>query len=699
MYKIIVAFSLTISLFSCSTIVKKEGDFKILPLPQHHEITGVSDLKTEDVNNYFAEEGVALPILGVFFGHLKMTEKRKAAQVLFAIDSTLDLKAEGYVLNISKDQITIKGKDKAGLFYGFQTLGQLLVDAKEQNANLPLCSITDYPLLAYRAVHLDVKHHLERTDYYYKLIDRLASYKVNAILVEMEDKLQYKRQPKVASSDAISIDEWKKISEYAQDRNIEISPLIQGLGHASFILKHDEYKDLRDVPESDWAFNPLNPRTYEVQFDLYLDAIEATPHGKYLHVGGDEVNTTGRNSGISALELQLDWLNKVCAFAADHGRIPIFWDDMPLKQADVYAPMFKPEMSKAEVDSIWAQNEPNLLKFLDKFPKNCIYMRWNYSSPEAYGNTKAMDWFRKHGLKVLGATAGQTRWVLMPLEESNMDNIRNFASNSIESGLNGLLLTLWDDDSPHFELYIRGIIAFAEYTWSGEKRDKKAIKSAYRQREFSHDHAGEEYAFIDSLEAPVSFSKNALLIGNSRNYLKSMENPMEKSVIDLPNRSNKGEWSKKYAERLEKATQILKNADGLTARIALAKEKAVRNLYSIEVYEQVNQIAQFAPKSLLALSAYDTSKSPAEEIEAVKNLKMLKSDFAKQRSQLEAVYAKTRILNKPKDYILDQDHHHHLANQSINFDWQFYAEMLFLEKLEKELNREMFIENTESLKK
>ena len=117
--------------------------------------------------------------------------------------------------------------------------------------------------------------------------------------------------------------EWIKLSDYAKERNIEISPLVQGLGHASFILKHEKYKELRDDLESDWAFNPLDPKTYEVQFDLYLDAMEATPHGKYLHIGGDEVHTTGRGSKMSPLELQLNWLDKVCKFAEAHNRIPI----------------------------------------------------------------------------------------------------------------------------------------------------------------------------------------------------------------------------------------------------------------------------------------------------------------------------------------------------------------------------------------
>ena len=53
------------------------------------------------------------------------------------------------------------------------------------------------------------------------------------------------------------------------------------------------------------------------------------------------------------------------------------------------------------------------------------------------------------------------------------------------------------------------------------------------------------------------------------------------------------------------------------------------------------------------------------------------------RKQLEKIYGETRILTKPEDYILDQDHHSHLANQTISFDWQFMAEILFLEKIEK----------------
>lgn len=701
MKKFPYAYFLILSLlfYCCTPKENKLGDFELLPEPQEIEISGVSSLSYDEILDYGANNEIPLPILDKEVIQVEKNQGDKEPRLVYNIDGTLDVRPEGYTLAITDKQITIAGKDESGLFYGFQTLEQILTDARDQKVNLPQCQIKDYPLLAYRAVHLDVKHHLEKTDYYYRLMDKLASYKVNGVILEIEDKLKYERQPIVGSSDALSIEEWKKLSTYAHERHIAISPLVQGLGHASFILKHPEYQDLRDDPKSDWAFNPLDPKTYKVQFDLYLDAMEAFPYGKYLHVGGDEVHTTGRGSGRPALELQLGWLDKVAEFAEDHGKTPIFWDDMPLKQAGVYKPMFDTKMTKEEVDSIWKENEPNLLQFLDKFPKNCIYMRWNYRSPETWGNKKAMQWFADHGMQVMGATAGQTRWALMPQDDSNMESIRSFAVSSIQSGLNGLLLTLWDDDSPHFELYTRGILAFAEYSWSGDKRSKEEIKAAYRQREYGFPMAGKENAFITKLERPVAFWKNALLKGNQRNNLPQMKDPLKEAVIDFPDPRNKGAWSKANAERLQNAALMVAKTDSIALKITEAKDKALRNNYNLEIYEQVNKLAQFSPKLLLALRGYDTSRNREELVAAANKLKDFEKGFVSLRNELERVYGKTRLLTKPDDYILDQDHHAHLANQSKNFDWQFYAEMLFFKKLDEEFGKTIYMENSDPLKK
>ena len=116
------------------------------------------------------------------------------------------------------------------------------------------------------------------------------------------------------------------------------------------------------------------------------------------------------------------------------------------------------------------------------------------------------------------------------------------------------------------------------------------------------------------------------------------------------------------------------------------------------MYEQVNQMSGFAPRILLTLKKYDLAATPSEENEAIEALNSIKKEFKILRENFETVYAKTRILQKSPDYILDQDHHVHLANQSLDFGWQFLAEELFLEKLEQNLENIIHLDNTNRLK-
>ncbi len=686
-------------LSACDYSNGAKGEFRLLPQPEIAEFFGSSKLYPDSIKFYRLADGVALPVPLDYVSGMEETTKISGPQIVFQEDMSVITEEEGYMLDIFKDQITIVGSKKVGRFNGFMTLMQLMEDAREQGVPLPMCHIEDSPKLSYRAIHLDMKHHREKTEYYYQMIDQLALYKINAVIAEVEDKLGYESHPGIASADALSMEEWKKLSKYAKDRFIEISPLVQGLGHASYILKHDKYRFLRDDPESDWAFNPLLPETYQVQFDLYRDALKALPHGDYLHVGGDEVHTTGRGSGKSELELQLIWLNKVCEFAKENDRIPIFWDDMPLKYADLYAPMFNTTLSRNQVDRMWREKEHILEEYLDMFPDNCIYMRWNYSHPQAEGNIKAMEWFREHDLDVMGATAGQTRWKLMPQNDSNLENIRSFANtaidmrgersfdfNSDDKEVNGLLLTLWDDDSPHFELYWRGIAFFAEYTWSGDRRSKEEIKSAYRHRAYGSALASEEFAFVEPLEEAVAWWNGALLKANNRNNLRNLEDPATEAVIDLPFRLEKSEWTTQYSMKLQNAAMASRNCNRVAVVLDSMKSLAVRNVYRLEVYEQVNKLVSFSGKAMFNLQAFAIAQAGKEEEEALASLRALPMEFRNLRAEFEEVYARTRILHKPDGYLLDQDHHLHLANQSINFDWQFWAEIYFLETLENQLN-------------
>ena len=686
----LVIFLITFLLIGCSNKIENLDGFKLLPSVQELEYNNdFSNLNFENIKFAHSTNNTELPIRFEFTNHIE-NNKQSESTIDYSIDSSLNLNQEGYTLNITKNKISIVAKDEKGLFYAFITLDQLIEDSNDQNINLPMVSIKDYPSLKFRPIHIDVKHHMEKKSYYFNLIDHLAKQKINGIIVEFEDKLKYELRPEIGAPDALSIEWWIELSEYAFERNIMINPLVQGLGHASFILKHEKNKHLRDVPSSDWAFNPLNSETYDLQFDLYLDAIKATPFGKYLHVGGDEVHLLKRE-GKSELELNLIWLNKVCQFAEKHNRIPIFWDDMPLKHAGVYRPMFNSEISKEKVDEIWEKNELNLMQFIEKFPKNAIYMRWNYQKSDTYGNQKAMDWYTNNNLKVMGATAGQTRWTLMPQNQSNIPQISAFAISSIEKNLEGLLLTLWDDDSPHFELYKRGIAAFAQYTWSGNKKSIDEFKGIYRHRIYGSKFSNNEYAFIDKLEKPVGLWLNMLLEDKVRRAaISKQENPLETFIIDLPDLENKGMWSKKYFNKIENAKSSLLLSKEIEETIDKIMENEPKNKFTLEVYKQVNELVKFSSNIIIALEKLDLSKEIDYPIKTELNeIRNLEDKFNSLRKNIEEVYSKTRILEKPNSYILDQDHHNHPANQSKNFDWQFFSEIFLLEKIKNNYKNEL----------
>ena len=96
----------------------------------------------------------------------------------------------------------------------------------------------------------------------------------------------------------------------------------------------------------------------------------------------------------------------------------------------------------------------------------------------------------------------------------------------------------------------------------------------------------------------------------------------------------------------------------------------------MDVYEQVAKLIKFSYDAFLLLDQYDNGKVSKEKLFELENL------FLKIRREFELVYSKTRNINKPKNYILDKDQHNHTANQSLNMDWQFIAELKLFEKID-----------------
>ena len=104
-----------------------------------------SDLKKSDIEFHHSPTSNTLPPGSDFLEEAKATNIIEQAQLVYSINPELDLKSEGYILDINVDQVQINAKDQAGLIYGLATLEQLMEDAGEQGVKLPLCHIKDYP--------------------------------------------------------------------------------------------------------------------------------------------------------------------------------------------------------------------------------------------------------------------------------------------------------------------------------------------------------------------------------------------------------------------------------------------------------------------------------------------------------------------------------------------------------------------------
>lgn len=114
--------------------------------------------------------------------------------------------------------------------------------------------------------------------------------------------------------------------------------------------------------------------------------------------------------------------------------------------------------------------------------------------------------------------------------------------------------------------------------------------------------------------------------------------------------------------------------------IEKAKGEALRNRYTLEVYEQTNHLLAFPAQLIAALSAYDQETIPHRKEEALKEVYRVCRYFNDMRKSLEEVYSQTRFMRNPDGYIGDMNHHNHLAGKSDNSDWIFLYELPMVKK-------------------
>ncbi len=296
-----------------------------------------------------------------------------------------------YSMSVSNKEIYIAGDNAVGVFYGIQTLFQLLPASNKKNAAVPIpqLNISDHPRFAYRGMHLDVARHFFSAEQVKNYIDQLAEYKFNVFHWHLTDdqgwRIEIKKYPKLTSvgsyrngtiigaypgtgNDSIRYGgsytqkEIKEIVQYASDRFIEIIPEIEMPGHSSAAIA--AYPELSCFPKqrtavpanTAWAGNRKGkqvPQAWGVFEDVLcpteytfgflqdvLDEVMALFPSKYIHIGGDESpKEYWKRSGFcqqlmqekklkNEHELQSYFISRIEKYINSKGRKIIGWDEI-----------------------------------------------------------------------------------------------------------------------------------------------------------------------------------------------------------------------------------------------------------------------------------------------------------------------------------------------------------------------------------
>jgi hexosaminidase len=405
------------------------------------------------------------------------------------------------------------------------------------------------------------------------------------------------------------------------------------------------------------------------------------------------------------MALNLYWLKRVCEFAKDNHRIPIFWDDMPLQHAKLYESTWSDEVTADEAKSLWQKGVGVLDSLQQDFPKNCVYMRWNYSMANQPGNIMALDWYEKNKLQAMVATATNAEGGMLFQEDQRTAEkpgagiifIKSFIELAAQKKISGMLCTAWDDKSPHMENYWRGFIAAAEYSWHPAGRQLAEFDEVWAQKEFGLNI--KDYGAINATLRTGSvlwyeaLFKNGQLLDDENglqsmkqveHWLKPLADQEKKQfdystkLIDLPNPKNIGEFSRKYQDKLNRSAIELNKQPTVSKMLTDLENKATRNKYYWLLSSAIYRFQLATPALLIALQQCDVADE-AKRKAGLTAVEKAVDELHASWLNLNQAYSVTRFITLPPDFV--KDRYFHLASQREDLSWMIQAQELFEQKI------------------
>jgi len=407
--------------------------------------------------------GVVVPVAQV-------APSNPGATLTLSIDPNVPVGDEGYTLDTAAPIASLKARTPAGLFYGVQTLRQLLPYWNEYRAvmflqprpyTLPALHIVDSPRFAWRGAMLDVARHFFGVEDVKRYIDLLALNKMNRLHLHLADdqgwRIEIKKHPELTTTGGrtqvgggpggfYTQAQFADIVSYAADRFMTIVPEIDMPGHTNAALASlPELNCSGQSPQlftgTDVGFSVLcvdKESTYQFVDDVVSEIAAMTP-GPYFHVGGDEVKT------LTPAQYRT-FVERVQTIVQAHGKQMIGWDEVA---ATNLAPTsivqhWRPDAAHSEL-----ARAPHLVLS----PGNRAYLDMNYD-----GNTML-------GLNWAGLISVQTAYDWDPAK---------LVTEAPASAILGVEAPLWSETTATIRdvefLMMPRLAAVAEVGWSLPER-------------------------------------------------------------------------------------------------------------------------------------------------------------------------------------------------------------------------------------
>ncbi len=586
---------------------------------------------------------------------------------------------QGYGLITDDNGLTISAKGEEGLFYGVQTFFQLIKN-EDTGIFIPGIEITDWPDVEIRAVHYDTKHHQDRKSYVKSFIRDLARYKINMLVWEWEDKFAYKSHPEIGAPGAFTMQEMQDFTRYAKEYHIELVPLVQGLGHVSYILKWPQYRDLREVTDSDWEFCPLKEGSYELLFDLWEEAIEATPGSKYIHIGSDETYELGHCIECQAKVQEIGKSGLYHLFANKAGKHlkkyrkvmlwerPMGWikNSSPIKGA-------KPNTDLVLTES-YSYATPDF-----RYTKEARSMGFEVFMYDPNPGIEPL--FLPYHFKMRGGKKAS----------GSLKNSYNFLSSGSKAKVfDGMINTSWDDSGLHNQMWMLSFATSAQYSWNGQSPPPEEFEDSYFVNYYGNEVADMKELYELLNEAAYyytgTFERNVWHHGDiGKTHLPDL--PRGQYIeYDIY-------WNKEYNEMISRSVKQLEKMKRASQIIETNKILDLDHSYDFEIYESIVELIEHTCHTYLDLSKLEELITEANRnafsdrqasynslLEAEQLIEKNLERREKTLNDLIVIWEKTRFpkgMSMPdKKYFHKMDRSRHFANRTPDMSYLIYDEEL-----------------------